>query len=306
LQGHTTGSNRFDMPKDALLRLLTDAKEIGVKSIAFVGEGENTLNESLYDGLEYAKLINLDVSLATNGLRINKERIEDMMSSLVWIRFNISAATPDSYFKIHGVRRMDWALNNIKSCVDIKRNLGLRTTIGLQMVVLHENVNDIVPLAKLGRDLGVDYLVIKPCSDTYERTLDSPMEEYLQIDEIFQEADNYSDDNYVVSVKWKKIENLGLKDFKICYGTQFIIAISGDGSVFPCGHFFDIRRDEFKIGNVIESSLKDIIFGDRYRQVQKKIQMLDVNRECESNCRQYYINQFLWKLKNPPSHVNFI
>ena len=33
------------------------------------------------------------------------------------------------------------------------------------MVVTKDNMKDIVPLAKLGKECGVDYLVVKPCSD---------------------------------------------------------------------------------------------------------------------------------------------
>lgn len=308
LQGQITGLKRFDMPKEALLRLLKDAKDIGVRSIAFIGEGENTLNSALYNALNYAKTINLDVSLATNGVKIEKERVKDMLSSLVWLRFNISAATTGSYRKIHGVKGEIFhkVLDNIKLCVDIKTKYGLETAIGLQMVVMHENIKDIVPLAKLGKDLGVDYLVMKPCSDTYEGIIGTPSEEYLQIENIFKEAENYSNDDYLVSVKWQKMGNLGMKDYGVCYGTAFLIAISGNGRVFPCGHFFNFRQDEFLMGNVIDTSLKDIVFSDRYWEVQRKIQSLDVNKECESNCRQYYISEFLWKLKNPPKHVNFI
>src|SRR3989338_6918345 len=84
LQGRTNARHRFDMPRPALIRLLKDSKEIGVRSIAFIGEGENTLNDALYDALLYARDIKLDVSLATNGLLLNKERVEDTLSSLSW------------------------------------------------------------------------------------------------------------------------------------------------------------------------------------------------------------------------------
>ena len=308
LQGHTSGADRFDMPKEALLRLLKDAKDIGVRSIAVIGEGENTLSEHLYDALSYGKSIDLDLSLATNGLAIKKDKVKDMLSSLVWMRFNLSAAAEDSFQTIHGIKGslFNNVIGNVKTCVETKAKYGLDTTIGLQMVLMHDNIKDIVPLAKLGQELGVDYLVIKPCSDTYEGTIGSPVAEYLEIEDTLQEAESYSTDDYVVSVKRQKLGNLGLKDFGVCYGTQFIIAISGSGRVFPCGHFFNFRQDEFLMGNVIDTSFKDIVFSDRYWEVQKKIQSLDVNKECESNCRQYYVSEFLWRLKNPPNHVNFI
>lgn len=308
LQGNTAVSHRYDMPKEAILKLLKDAKDIGVRSIAFIGEGENTLNTALYDSLNYARDINLDVSLATNGLPIKEDRIKDMLSSLVWLRFNLSAASKDIFLKMHGLEGdfLDKVLHKIKLCLDTRAKYRLNTTIGLQMVVMHENTGDIVPLAKLGKELGVDYLVIKPCSDTYFQTVGSPLAEYLQLEETLKEAARYSDDKYTVSVKWQKMVNLGIKNYEVCYGTSFLIAISGNGGVFPCGHFFKIRSDEFIMGNVIETSLKEVVSSDRYWEVQKKIQELNVNKECETNCRQYYISEFLWKLKKPPKHVNFI
>ena len=74
LQGRTGVNDRFDMPKDIVIGLLKDAKDAGVRSIAFDGSGENTLNESLYDALDYAREIDLDVGLATNGVLLKKER----------------------------------------------------------------------------------------------------------------------------------------------------------------------------------------------------------------------------------------
>jgi len=306
LQGRTSAGQRFDMPQEALLRLLRDAKEIGVRSIAFIGEGENTLNPALYDGLVLAKDIDLDVSLATNGLKIDHDRLPEALAALVWLRFNISAATRESYKTIHQADCLDVVVRNIRTAVEMKQRRGLATTIGMQMVVIAENMEDIVPLARLGRELGVDYLVIKPCSDTYDGTMDSPHEGYLRIEDRLREAEGLSDGDYMVSVKWQKMRNLGRKCFRQCHGTRFLINISGDGSVFPCGHFFNIRRDEFTMGNVIHQSLKEVCSSRRYWEIQQKILDVDVNKDCETNCRHYYISQFLWELKNPPTHVNFI
>jgi radical SAM protein with 4Fe4S-binding SPASM domain len=306
LQGRTSAAGRFNMPEEALLRLLSDAKDVGVRSVAFIGEGENTLNPALYPGLALAKKIDLDVSLATNGIKMDPDRFQEAMEALVWLRYNISAATPESYKTIHQANCFDVVLRNIRTAVEIKQRHGLATTIGMQMVVVTENMDDIVPLAKLGRELGVDYLVIKPCSDTYDGTMDSPHEGYLQIEDKLKEAEGFGNSNYTVSVKWQKMQNLGKKGFGECQGTRFLINISGDGTVFPCGHFFNIRREEFTMGNVIEQSFKDVVASKQYWDVQKKMLSVDVNKDCETNCRHYYISQFLWDIKNPPSHVNFI
>lgn len=326
LQGRTgygtDAHKRFDMPKEALIRLMHDSKEIGIKSIAYIGEGENTLNPALYDGLSAAKEISLDVSLATNGILIKNDKIQNMLSALSWLRVNISAATPKSYSEIHQShpKIFDKVVKNIEKLVETRTKEGFNTTLGMQMIITKENMDQVVPLAKLGRDLGVDYSVFKPCSDTIDKKLDSPDKEYLQMDNIFEEAENFSTGNYNVVIKRTKLKNLGLKDYKKCYGTNFIIAISGNGNVFPCGHWFNIRSEEFLMGNIIDNSLERIVKSQRYWDVQKKIsEKVNVNQDCESNCRQHYINQFLWRIKQGkinlnnleipdeiPKHVNFI
>lgn len=306
LQGRTGKSKRFDMPKEALFELLKDAKAVGVRSVALVGEGENTLNDALYGALDYAKDIDLDMGLATNGVLLKKDKIRAMLDSLVWLRFNISASSEESYFKIHGIKELNRVIENIKECVRLKRIYNLKATIGMQMVLGHYNTGDVVPLAALGRSLGVDYLVIKPCSDNPEKSLNAPTHEYFGMEGLLKEAEAQSKSGYDVIVKWQKIKNSGLKDFGKCFGTRFIVNISGDGSVFPCGHFFNIRRKEFIMGNIIKEPFWKIIENGQYWKVQEKIAKLNINNECETNCRHYYINNFLWQLKNPPPHKNFI
>jgi radical SAM protein with 4Fe4S-binding SPASM domain len=299
-------SGMYAMPKEAALNMFRDAAEVGVRSIALIGEGENTLHPHFYEILEESRDIDLDLSLATNGVRIPDDHAETLLRRLSWLRVNISAADHDSFLKIHKVPQFDRVVANVRNLMETRKRLDLTCTVGLQMIVTYDNVDQIAPLSKLGRELGVDYFVIKACSDTSDGTLDSPNEDYLEMTSIFREAETNSSDSYSVVVKWEKLGNGGWKEYPVCFGTQFILAVSGDGSVFPCGHWFDVRRDEFKMGNVVEGRFRDIVASERYWQVQEQIQTVDVNRDCESNCRQHYANQFLSPLRTDPPHKNFV
>ena len=302
---------------------LEDAKEVGLKSVNFTGDGESSCSPSYYKAILYAKELGLDVASGTNGYLIDLHRIKDILPALTYIRFNISAADERRYKEIHGCNKEAYikALETIRTCIGIKRGLGLDTTIGLQMVLMPSFVDQVIPLAKLGKELGVDYLVIKHCSDDEFGTLGIKYKEYLEdrLLDILREAESYSSDSYKVVPRWSKILSPG-KSYSKCYGAPFIMQISGSGLVAPCGMFFNERyKEKFHIGNIAETRFKDLFCGKRYWEVMDYIasDTFDAHTMCGTLCLQHLCNEYLWEVKEKgreirvpeggvPQHVNFI
>ena len=165
-----------------------------------------------------------------------------------------------------------------------------------------------VHLAKLGRELGVDYHVIRQCSDTITSSLGiyDKLDEYTSFDEILREAEAQSRDNYHVIVKWKMIGNEGARDYEQCFGAPFLLYSSGDGRLYPCGAFFDgVWEPHYLMGDFTKQTFKEIFESDRYWDIVSKVSKIDVSK-CYSNCRSHYVNDYLWKIKHPPEHVNFV
>ncbi len=192
---------------EALLRFMKDAAEVGVKSIAMIGDGEPLMNQAVYDAVDIGKAAGLDIAVGTNGVLLAEEKLPEFLSKLTYLRFNISAASPKAYSFIHQCpeRIFEKAINNIARCVEIKKKNKLNVTIGLQMVLIPECLDQAIPLAALGGKLGVDYFVIKHCSDSETGELNIPLEKYPSFEPTLKEAEKYSNDNYQVIVKWKKI-----------------------------------------------------------------------------------------------------
>ncbi|MFC1520866.1 radical SAM protein [Elusimicrobiota bacterium] len=294
-------------PREPLLRYMRSAGECGVRSMGFIGEGEPLLNPSVYDAIVEGKKSGIDISLGTNGVLFDTgAKGEKALEHLSWIRFNLSAASDEAYRKVHGSMMFATLMKKIKFCVQTKKRRKLPLTIGLQMVLTPSNVNQAVPLAKLGGELGVDYLVIKQCSDSVENALGvyDKLGEYDHFVDILKEAEGVTRNGYNVIAKWNKITGKGRRDYANCLGVPFLLYSSGNGRLYPCGMFFDIKEKEYRMGDLTKQTFKEILESKRYWDVVKKVAKLDV-RKCYSGCRTDAINDFVWKIKHPPEHVNF-
>jgi MoaA/NifB/PqqE/SkfB family radical SAM enzyme len=319
--GQLQANDEKKMTRDVIFRFLDDAAEIGVKAVSFVSDGESTCSPHLYDAILRGKSNGLDMALGTNGFLLKDERLEEILPALTYLRFNISGAEPKRYAEIMGCRESDFlkVINTIKKTAQIKNEKRLPVTVGLQMVLLPQFADQVIPLARLGKELGVDYTVIKHCSDDEDGKLGVDYSKYFGLIELLKEAESLSFENYLVKVKWSKILSGGKRNYTQCYGPPFIMQFSGSGLVAPCGMLFNSKYKKYYIGNICEQSFKEIWKGDRYWRVIGLLasKQFNAQRMCGSLCLQHKVNEFLWKLKRgsismsevhhgKPAHVNFI
>jgi len=309
------------MTRDVIFRFLDDASEIGVKAISLISDGESTCSPHLHDAVMHGCENGLDMALGTNGYMLKNEELPDILRALTYLRFNITAATVERYSQIHGCAEKCYykVIDVIKKCVNIKKENGLNVTIGLQMVLLPDFQDQVIPLSKLGRSLGVDYLVIKHCSDDESGALGVDYSRYHDMIDLLKKAESFSDDDYLVKVKWSKILGYGKSSYSRCYGPQFIMQLSGSGLVAPCGMLFNNKYKKYHIGNIADTSFKELFNSDRYWEVMKLISSdkFDARTMCGSLCLQHKVNEVLDNIKkgkceledsptSPPMHVNFI
>ena len=294
------------IPTESLIRFLQEAAEVGVRAIGFLGDGEPMIHPGVYDAVIAGANAGLDMAISTNGVVMKEEMLPDFLRALTWIRFNISAATPESYARVMGTapKIFDRVVSNIAKTIETIKANQLKTTVGLQMVLTHHCIDQVVPLTKLGKELGVDYVVIKQCSEHGTLTHGLIIEDSTAYENVFAEAEAFASDTFSVIIKRRKMLQKK-RSYSQCHGTWFLPQIAGSGEMYVCGNFFG--NEKYFLGNIVESSFKDIIRSERYINVMKSVaEQENVHRECGLGCRQNEINEFLWTLKNPPQHVNFI
>jgi MoaA/NifB/PqqE/SkfB family radical SAM enzyme len=273
------------------------------------------------DAIKYGHELGISMAVGTNGFVLNKRKLEEILPSLTYIRINISAGERRRYAEIMGVKEsaFDRICQNIRDMVEIKKEMKLPVTIGLQMVLMPEYEDQIMPLARLGKELRPDYLVIKHCSDNENGDLGVNYDKYEGVYKTLREAETLTDSEYLVKVKWSKIRAEGKRSYQRCYGAPFLLQMSGSGLIAPCGALFNEQYKKFHIGNITEMRFRDIWASDRYWDVMNYLASPAFNAQtmCGSLCLQHKVNEVLdgqrkgsFDVSTPtgpkPMHINFI
>ena len=251
------------------LNLLDDFAAIGIRSVSLVSDGESTLSKAYVPFIQHAAEVGIDVGNATNAWEWEPEKIEAVLPHMTWIRFTVAAGRPESYASImykgpEHTEVFDRAIKHIKYAVDLKKRKGLKVTLGIQMVLMPHLKDEIIPFAQLGLDLGVDYAVIKHCSDDEQHTLGIDYSQYDSLHNLLVQAEGMSNDQTKIIVKWDKIKDGDKPSYNRFYGPQFLLQISGSGLVAPSGMFFNARYSKLHIGHFTEERFIDIWKSDRY------------------------------------------
>lgn len=314
-------NDEYVITEDVMRSFLDDSAEMGVRGISLVSDGESTMSPVYVFTIQHGASLGISMATGTNGYAFTEDSLSAVLPHHTYMRFNVSGGTPERYCDIMGVKPavFERVMKNIRYAVEYKAQNGLDVTLGIQMVLMPDMGDQIIPFAELGRDLGVDYAVIKHCSDDEDGSLGVDYDKYESLYPLLKEAESLSSDSYQVKVKWEKIGSKGIRDYSRCYGPPFIIQLSGTGLVAPCGQFFNSRYAKFQIGNIVEQRWVDIWKSERYWEVMHYLASdeFDARRQCGSLCLAHLSNDALDKhvksvapIVSPvgpmPLHKNFI
>ncbi len=279
-----------------LRRRLGEMAHLGVKSVMFAGEGEPLLHKETNTTVLAAHHNGLDLAFTTNGVLLHKLREIGLCK---WVRISFNAGTADTYAKVHRTKKEDFraVMENIRDAVKRKGSCDL----GVQTVILPENVKEIETLYKLCDDMGVDYLIAKPYSQhkkSITRKYDEmkPWDDFLQ----FKSSTGHTefiyraDSDHTTAIPYDK-----------CRATpNFWAYIMANGDVYSCSAY--LLDERFNMGNINESSFKSVWQSEKRKANWAYVRDgLDIH-ECRVNCRMDKVNRYLTEMKEMQFDKSFI
>lgn len=331
---------------------LDDAAEVGVKGVSFISDGESTVVPWYADAVEHAAKLGLAIGAGSNGIKLTRPVLERVLPHLSYLRFNFSAGERKRYAEIMGVPQhcYDDVIDNIMDGMEIIRrgqpckscdrdrydhrhedawgiiplceqcnNTGrvpLGCTLNMQLVCDPKDGDQVVPFARLVSKLRPSYGVIKHCADDSTGSLGVDYSRYEALMGAFDEAEEIGRKAGVrIEVKRSRLD--GKRHYHRCYGPPFIMQVSGNGLVAPCGFLFNEKYKAFHIGNITRQRFKEIWASDRYLEVMQYLasEHFDPSVRCGPNCLQHNTNKFLWDhvqngvplpVVNAPPHLEFL
>lgn len=290
-------NDRHEITQEVIDAFLQDSARMGVRGISLVSDGESLLSPLYVQTIRRGAELGISMASGTNGRLFTRDKLSAVLPSLTYLRINFSAGTRERYAEIMGFKPevYEQVCQNIRDAVAIKGRLNLPVTIGMQMVLMPTMGDQILPFAQLAVDLGVDYAIVKHCSDDEYGHLGIDYSKYKELYPLLREAEALSTKQTQVVVKWSKIGDEGRRNYSRCYGPPFLIQISGSGLVAPCGMMFNDRYAKFHIGNICEERWWDIWQSARYWEVMDYLASdnFDARSMCGALCLQHMVNQAL-------------
>ena len=289
------------MDEWTLIERMREASFLGVKSMMFGGTGEPLVHKKM-NFIVDKTADTIDLAFTTNAVLLEKLA---SLHKCKWVKVSLNAGSAANYARIHKTDESDWTKvwKNIEDAAKRKGNCAL----GVQCVVLPENYLEMGNLARLSRDAGADYLVLKPYSQATFSIVQRTDIDYRTMKAYLQSVvDEYSREGFDVVLRTNAITNeiTGKHNFDKCRATPLSWAYSmANGDLFTCSaHLLDPK---FCIGNLNKQSFQEIWEGEKRRENWEMMREFDIHN-CRLSCRMAQVNTYLEQLERGVPHVNFL
>ncbi|HUU42038.1 MAG TPA: radical SAM protein [Desulfatiglandales bacterium] len=240
---HRTMTRPKGFMNEPLFRKIID--EINGKSelVYLYGTGESLLHKKLSDFISYAKSKGLETCLSTNGIPMNAEVSEQLLTSgLDYLIVALDGGTKETYEKIRVKGNFDVLIANIKTLLRYKASLDSKTKICLQMIYMEENAREIELFKNLftpEEKLQVTQYRFKPLYETY-------------------------------ALVKKRVYHT-----RPCYWLWNMMSIYWNGDVALCCMDSDLT---YNLGNVAIQTIQDIWYSEQFMELRNMQKRLDFEK----------------------------
>lgn len=288
--------------------LLHQLKRMGVKAINWTGGGEPLMHPKFAEMVLEAKSLGLDQGIFTNGLLLKQSLSQILADNMTWIRISLDGYDEESYAISHGTSNMCFSrvVANTARLLIIPK----RCSVGIGFVMNEKNWMGTAKAVKLARDLGADYIQLKPVAYRPDKKQVSARDVEYWYNYAKRLESRYKTKYFNVMVTHYRFKdmidepNRG-RYYKKCLSHHIQGAAGADSKVYLCDHHKG--EPAYELGDLKLNTLEWIWKSQRRKDVIEMLDKTDLS-QCQDCCRNHEANKFLWNMLNKddamhPNHI---
>lgn len=283
LQGDLAVRNELnrtsEIPREKMLEILENLREMGVKAVTYSGGGEPLIYPHIEETMQRTLDFGINLSIITNGQSLNEKKAE-ILSQANWVRISSDASDAESFSKIRRVPEDFFykLTSNIKNFAKIKNP---ECELGINFVVHKTNFNQVYKSMQHFKDLGVNHVKVTPrwisdFKEYHEPIKESVLEQIAKAREDFQDGTFNVYDTYEGDFSGASISERG---YTRCYVIQTVPVVAANCKVYFC-HDKAYASDGI-LGDIKDRSFKDLWFSKEAAEIFKNF---NPQEECRHHC----------------------
>ena len=290
------------IPREKMLEIVSDMREMGVKAVTFSGGGEPLVYPYIEETMEEVIKSGIDLSIITNGSMLKGKKAE-LLAKAKWVRISIDSINADSYAQIRGIGEdaLPELLKNIEAFARIKDH---KCELGINFVIGKENYMEIEQVAETMKTIGVNHVKFAPLfsNDTEGYHKDIKDDVIAKLGEL---GKRLNDDQFkIIDLYTSDFDNYEVfkRTYSRCPIKEFVCIIAANSKVYYC-------HDKAYLSDGCVCDLSQQSFKDGWSsdEVTDKFKTFDAMKVCKQHCvydsRNVLINSYLDMDLN---HVNFV
>ncbi len=273
-----------ELTLDEIKSILEECKEMGVRIIDFTGGGEPFIRHDIFDIMKMIKDFGFFGTLTTNGTLLDKDKIMKIVDiGLDDICFSLDGHTAAINDSIRGNGVYSDVIKSIRLLKSMKNDCSSDLpVIRIGTVITSKNFKHLDDIVELAHELDINAINFSVLIE-WESNRSFWMRD-IDEDHIHKELAmaKRKCDKYSINSNIESILEFGVFEHKtpdFCFAPWEMVFINASGDVMACCTLASLYENI--IGNIKESSLRDIWYGERMEKFRKMI----IDHNLPKNCK---------------------
>ena len=304
----------FELPRERLLSLFDEMREMGVRAVRLVGGGEPLFRKDAAELIGELGLRGIRVNdVTTNAVLLTEPVVRALYATgCDEIHVSLNTAEPDSYAAMMQTaeKNFDRVVANVRRAAAIKKETGSRCEIKLQFLIYRDNYRQIPQMHRLFRESGADsfwfngLFVVRPMPTMSDAEIDEMLRLYQEMvsEDLGEHFTGFSFWERSIADRIAQATRAALNEVSLarrlraqgrrllagwasrrlsslhefCLIGWYSTSINANGDVVPCCILQD--RKTAVLGNIRDRALREVWEGPAYRRFRAELREVMARR----------------------------